>query len=109
MKLEFTRNNPRVWCGVKGRIEGPRGSIRGMVRNLSRGGSFFVSEKLLPVGQTFEMSIELPGIQPIKAMGEVRYHYRYTDGEGMGIRFVRLGRDDLTFIAQFVDARVGNA
>ena len=42
-------------------------------------------------------------------VGEVRYHYRYLEGEGMGIRFVRLGGDDLEHITQFVDARVGNA
>jgi len=104
-----SRRNPRVFCGMPGRIEGPKGAIRGTVRNLSRGGSFFLAKNLLPVGQSFEMRIDLPGIAPIKAVGEVRYHFRYAEGEGMGIRFVRLGGDDLKFISQFVDARIGNA
>jgi hypothetical protein len=103
-----TRRNARVYCGAKGRLEAPDGPIRGTVRNLSRGGSFFLAKKLLPVGQTVEMSIELPGVPPVRAVGEVRYHYRYLEGEGMGIRFVRLGGDDLQYITEFVDARLGN-
>jgi hypothetical protein len=68
-----------------------------------------VAAQLLPVGQEFELRIELPGIAAVKAVGEVRYHYRYAEGEGMGIRFVRLAGEDLGFIKQFIDARVGNA
>lgn len=104
-----TRSTPRVPCGAKGRLEASTGPIKGVFRDLSRGGSFFLSNKLLPVGQTVELRIDLPGIAPVKAVGEVRYHYRYLEGEGMGIRFVRLGGDDLEHITQFVDARVGNA
>ncbi len=109
MTAGYTRRNERVFCGVPGRIEGPRGVIRCTVRNLSRGGSFFLTEQVLPVGQHFDLCIDLPGIAPIRAVGEVRYHYRYSEGGGMGIRFVRLGGDDLRYISEFVDARVGNA
>ena len=109
MNQVTTRNNARVYCGMPGRIEGPGGPIRGVVRNLSRGGTFFLAGQLLPVGQQFELRIDLPGIAPIKAMGEVRYHYRYAEGEGMGIRFVRMAGDDLGFVSQFVNARIGNA
>lgn len=104
-----TRRNPRVYCGAKGRIEGYKGALKGVVRNLSRGGSFFLSSQLVPVGQTVEMQIELPGIAPVRAPGEVRYHYRYLEGEGMGIRFLRMSGEDLAFITQFVNARIGSA
>lgn len=107
--MMINRSHARVPCGMPGRIEGPKGSIRGVVRSLSRGGSFFLASTLLPVGQAVELRIELPGIKPITALGEVRYHYRYVEGEGMGIRFLRLGGQDLEFISQFVNARVGNA
>jgi hypothetical protein len=104
-----TRRNPRVYCGAKGKIEGPKGSIRGVVRNLSRGGSFFLAKQLVPVGQTVDMTIELPGIPTIRAQGEVRYHFRYLEGDGMGIRFLRLSGEDLNYITQFVNARIGSA
>jgi len=102
-----SRRNPRVYCGAPGRIEGPQGAIRGTVRNLSRGGSFFLSTHLLPVGHSFDMQIQLPGAEPIRAVGEVRYHHQYAEGVGMGIRFVRLGGADLSQISQFVDSRAG--
>jgi len=109
MKPAYTRRNERVMCGVSGHVQGPRGAIRGTIRNLSKGGSFFLSDQVLPIGQAFEMHIDLPGIPPVKALAEVRYHYRYTEGGGMGIRFLRLSSEDLQYIGQFVDARVGNA
>jgi hypothetical protein len=49
------------------------------------------------------MVIELPSGQ-VKAVGEVRYHYRYLEGEGMGIRFVRLGGDDLQALGAFIES-----
>ncbi|MBI5547404.1 MAG: PilZ domain-containing protein [Deltaproteobacteria bacterium] len=104
-----TRDTPRVFCGRPGCIEGPAGAIHGRVLNLSRGGSFFLADQLLPIGHTCEVSIDLPGLQPIRALGEVRYHYRCSDGEGMGICFMRLSGEAMHFISQFVDARVGNA
>jgi hypothetical protein len=106
MTAAFTRHTPRVFCGAKGRIEARAGSMRGTVRTISRGGTFFLSSRSVPVGETVELSIELPGVCPIKAVGEVRYHYRYEDGEGMGIRFLRLSGEDLALITQFVHARI---
>jgi c-di-GMP-binding flagellar brake protein YcgR len=107
MAATFTRRNPRVSCGANGRLEGPTGPIRGVVRDISRGGSFFLANRLLPVGNTVEMRIDLPGVAPIKATGEIRYHHRYKEGDGMGIRFVRLSGEDLEAITQFVHARAG--
>ncbi len=103
-----TRRTPRVYCGAPARIEGPRGAIRGTIRNLSRGGSFFLGETL-PVGQSIELVIQLPSTPPIRAIGEIRYHHRYEEGEGMGIRFVRLTGEGLDSITRFVAIRTGNA
>lgn len=109
MTTSNTRRSPRVFCGARGRLDARLGSVRGFVRSISRGGSFFVASTLVQVGETVEMRIELPGIAPVEALGEVRYHYRYLDGEGMGIRFLRLNSADLELITQFVHARLGFA
>ncbi|MFN7133432.1 MAG: PilZ domain-containing protein [Myxococcales bacterium] len=76
------RSNPRVFCGVSGRLEAPWGPVRGKIRNLSRGGTFFQSGELLPVGKSFELAFELPD-GSVRCIGEVRYHHRYVDGEGL--------------------------
>ncbi len=84
------------------RAEGPRGPMRGSCRSLSQGGMFF-SGTQLPVGQSVDVTVELP--EPagkFHAMGEVRYHRCDDRGAGMGIRFTRLSQEDLARIHQFV-------
>jgi hypothetical protein len=103
-----TRRNARVYCGMPGRAEGPTGTVRGVVRNLSRGGMFFLTPTVLPVGRTIDMQIDLPGPKPTAVTGEIRYQYTYKDGQGLGIKFVRLGAEDLATIAQFVSERTGS-
>ena len=91
-------------CGVPARAEGPRGPVRGFCRSLSRGGMFF-SGPLLPLGQSIDLSVELPHLGPVRAMGEVRYHHTYPDGTGMGIRFTRMAQEDLVRLERFVEGR----
>jgi uncharacterized protein (TIGR02266 family) len=104
-----SRRNARVYCGMPGRAEGPNGTVRGVVRNLSRGGMFFLTPTVMPVGKTMDLQIDLPGPKPTVVTGEVRYSFKYNDGQGIGIRFVRLGAEDLASISKFVDTRVGQA
>jgi len=97
------RRNVRVFCGAPARAEGPRGPLRGTCRNLSVGGLFFVGPTL-PVGHSVQLRIDLPQAGPVEVTGEVRYHHSYAEGVGMGIRFTRLGQEDLTRVSRFVDA-----
>ena len=101
------RRNARVYCGMPARAVATTGTIRGVVRNLSCGGMFFLTPGAFRVGQTVDMLLDLPGKQPTKATGEVRYQYKYTDGQGVGVKFVRLGADDLATIAEYVNRRTG--
>lgn len=101
-----TRRNTRVQTGVPASLQAAEGAIRGTLQNLSRGGMFFLSNRMLPVGQAVQLQIELPGSTPVQALGEVRYHHRNADGVGMGIRFLRLDGPSISFISQFVDARI---
>ena len=98
-----SRTNVRVLCGAPARADGPRGPIRGLCRNLSRGGMFW-SGPLFPVGKSLELSIELPQVGRVQALGEVRYHHAYPDGAGVGVRFTRIAQDDLTKIYAYVEA-----
>ncbi|MDQ3266533.1 MAG: PilZ domain-containing protein [Myxococcota bacterium] len=96
------RRTARVSCEAPAKAEGPRGPIRGTCRSLSQGGMFF-SGTQLPVGQSVELSVQLPSGQFL-AVGQVRYHHTDALGPGMGIKFTRLAQDHLSRIVQFVGA-----
>jgi PilZ domain len=65
-------------------------------------GMFFSGQQLLPVGQSIELSVDLPAGR-FSATGEVRYHHAYPEGSGMGIRFTRLGQEDLSLIQKYIE------
>lgn len=98
------RRNVRVVCGAPAKLEGPRGLVKGTCRNLSIGGLFFIGGSI-PIGQTVEITIELPDAGPIQAVGEVRYHHDYPEGPGMGIRFTRLAEEHLGRLRRYVLGR----
>lgn len=100
------RRNLRVFCTAVARAEGPRGPVKGTCRNLSQGGMFFLGQAL-PVGKSFDFSIELPQGK-INVQGEVRYSYTYPEGAGVGVRFTRISQDDLAKVVQYVDANKAN-
>jgi hypothetical protein len=64
----------------------------------------FFQGGLAPVGQSIELSVDLPAGR-ISATGEVRYHHVYPEGSGMGIRFTRLAQEDLAKISSYVEQR----
>ena len=100
-----TRRNPRVYCGVPARIETSKGPARGTARNLSCGGAFLLCKAMPAVGQSLEVEIDLPG-RKIKAVAEVRYQFSHPeDGDGVGVRFLRLDGEDLAAITRFVAER----
>lgn len=94
------RRNLRVDCYATARAEGPRGPVRGVCRNLSMGGFFFLGQSL-PVGSNVEFAIELPK-GPVTCVGEVRYQFNYPEGPGYGVKFTRLGQEDLTRVQDFL-------
>ncbi|MFZ5469098.1 MAG: PilZ domain-containing protein [Myxococcota bacterium] len=97
------RRNLRILCGGAAKAEGPKGPLRGICRNISLGGLFFTGPAL-PVGSSVQLELQLPGSGAVSALGEVRYHHAYADGAGMGIRFLRLGQDDLARLTTFVES-----
>ena len=96
------RRNVRVFCNAPARVEGPRGPIRGVCRNLSLGGLFFLGGTL-PIGKAADFTIDLPAGK-VQAQGEIRYHHDYgTEGQGMGVKFVRITQEHLALVAQWVE------
>lgn len=97
------RRTPRAICTLEAKVLGPRGTLRGVVRNLSVGGLFFVGRDLLAVGQSGDFEFSLDGIK-VRVSGEVRYHHKLEDGlTAMGVRFIRLEPSALGRIQTFVD------
>jgi len=65
--------------------------------DLSAGGAFLVSDLLLEPGEMLSLEFEIAGRGPVQAQARVAWVRRFPGPEqpsGMGIEFVRLGRDE---------------
>ena len=93
------RRTPRVPCRAPVSVEGPRGPMRGVCRDISLGGLFFLGPTL-PVGRTCEVTIELsPGTRAV-AQAECRF---VSDGTGMGLSFARISQEDLGKVERWIN------
>ncbi len=99
-----SRRNARVPCGAAVTLAGPRGIMRGTARDLSLGGFFFLGATL-PVGRSFAFTLILDGSN-INGVAEARFHHRFDDGAGMGVKFVRIEAEDLKLVQRWVAARL---
>lgn len=97
------RKNPRIPCTLEGKVLGPRGSVRGTVKNISVGGFYLASKDLLPVGTSVEAELTIDG-QKVRATSEVRHHQRLDEQPGMGLKFVRLDATMLAAVQKIIDA-----
>ncbi|MBS2031542.1 MAG: PilZ domain-containing protein [Deltaproteobacteria bacterium] len=97
------RRTPRCLCDLEAEVLGPRGTLRGAVKNLSTGGLFFTGKDLLGVGQSADFEFTIDG-QKLRATGEVRFQQRDPSGAAsMGVKFIRLEPAALAIIQAFVD------
>jgi len=65
--------------------------------DLSAGGAFLVSDLLLEPGEILSLEFEIAGRGPVQTQARVAWARRFPGPEqpsGMGIEFVRLGRDE---------------
>jgi Tfp pilus assembly protein PilZ len=79
------------------------------VANISRGSAFVSCANPLPVGDTFQLTIDIPERQPIKVKAEVIWSNGHLPESkvvkrGMGIRLVGADTDDI----QFLDSTIKN-
>ena len=78
----------------------------GLTQDISEGGLFVATQKILPLGTDVSVSFTLPGVPEIKTDGQVTWIRQPIDGvPGMGIRFTRLTSDDQATIQRFVAKR----
>jgi Tfp pilus assembly protein PilZ len=73
------------------------------IANISRGSAFVSCTNPLPVGDTFQLTIDIPERQPIKVKAEVIWSNGHLPESkvlkrGMGIRLIGADIDDIQFI-----------
>jgi len=82
----------------------------GFAENLSAGGIFVATHKMLPVGEVLMLSIRLPGrTRPVEGAGEVRWVREYSERSnvppGLGLRFVEIELGGIEAIERFLENR----
>jgi len=84
------------------------GSLELSGADLSAGGAFLVSDMLLEPGESLSLEFEIAGrAAPVQAQARVAWVRRFPGPEqpaGMGIEFVRLGRDERAALDAWVHA-----
>jgi uncharacterized protein (TIGR02266 family) len=80
----------------------------GVTEKVSGGGVFVATHALMSIGCPIDLTVLLPGEEPIRARGTVRW-LRYAEANGtlpgMGIRFDRLSSGDVRRILKFAETR----
>ena len=79
----------------------------GLTMNMSEGGVFVATHKLLPVGAMVVINLSLPfDGETITALGQVRWTRAYSEtsdvSPGLGIQFVNLDKRMLAAVRRFV-------
>lgn len=82
----------------------------GFAENLSAGGIFVATHKMLPVGEVVMLAIRLPGYaRPIEGAGQVRWVREYSERSnvppGLGLRFVHVAPGGAEAIERFLENR----
>jgi uncharacterized protein (TIGR02266 family) len=99
---------PRIQVTVAITDEGESNFYVGVAEKVSGGGVFVATHALMSIGSAIDLSVLLPGQEPIRARATVRW-LRYGDANGtipgMGIRFDRLSSGDARRILNFAEIR----
>ena len=81
-------------------------SISSQVKNLSSGGVFVETEKILPVGSVIQMRFSIgPKVRPMRAVGVVRWTSAESGQPGMGVQFVEIDEDSSGGVHGYVKGR----
>lgn len=104
------RAHPRFTVDLDVTLESDHNFYAGFAENLSAGGIFVATHKILPIGERITLSIRLPGIeQPVLGVGEVRWARDYSEQSnvppGLGFRFVELSPGGVELIERFLKNR----
>jgi uncharacterized protein (TIGR02266 family) len=110
------RKNPRIMVRVLVDFESDNTYFYDYSNNLSEGGIFVETDKLLPVGTSLTLRFTLPSVDRVfQAIGRVAWLYdpkagdegppRQVLGRGMGVEFKNLDATDLELIQRYVSSQ----
>jgi len=96
------------------RMETPQGIIEAEIKNIGLGGAFICCQKPLPLSESFHLTIDTPNHDPLMVKAEVIWSNINVPDEmvlnrGMGIRFIRITKDDREFLNQVLSAHPENS
>jgi uncharacterized protein (TIGR02266 family) len=81
----------------------------GFVENVSHGGIFIATHTRKEVGELIDFTINLPGFDTIRGVGEVRWVRVYSETSnvppGLGLRFRELAEGAVEMITEFLKSR----
>jgi uncharacterized protein (TIGR02266 family) len=108
---EERRQQLRLDFTVPVRMETSGGTIEAETKNISLSGAFVCCQKILPVGETFLLTIEPPNHKPLSLnAGVVWSNINVPDekivNRGMGVRFIHITKDDREFLNELVSAHL---
>ncbi len=102
------RRSPRRSCELELEFTEDTHFYAGLTQDISQGGVFVATYRLLPVGSRLALSFVLPGGTEIRASGEVKWlRESACSGErpGMGVAFSELSEDAILAIHRFCSER----
>jgi uncharacterized protein (TIGR02266 family) len=102
--------HPRFTVDLDVTLASDHNFYAGCAENLSAGGIFVATHKLLPVGEVMRLSIRLPGQDTaVEGSGEVRWVREYSERSnvppGLGLRFLELAPGGVETIERFLQNR----
>jgi uncharacterized protein (TIGR02266 family) len=98
--MEERRESPRL--PISARVvfkEGKREEVY-FSEDLSLGGLYLKTENPPGIGTSFELEIAIPGLELIKAKGEVIWKHT---GNGFGIRFTRMTAQNKKILKSYLE------
>jgi uncharacterized protein (TIGR02266 family) len=105
------RGTPRVELSIEIGIDDHTNFYVGFSENVSTGGLFIATYRLLPIGTEVALTFVLPDEFPVFVHGRVCWTRDSRDSElgevppGMGVEFVNLGAAEQARIQGYVNAR----
>lgn len=113
MSKDERRISPRVAMDVEVGMESDSNFYTGLTQDISSGGIFVATHQLRPVGERIQIRFTLPGHPrptTIATEAEVRWIRDPPRPDpdmptGMGLRFLRLSREEQAAILNFIKAR----
>jgi Tfp pilus assembly protein PilZ len=93
-RREYPRFDTELYCSLREGVAHDLTAV--MMRNLSLGGCFVLSDQPLPEQSRVQLHLELPELdRRVVITAEVAWQKLGGFGSGMGVRFLEIASDDL--------------